>query len=191
MSGGGGEDFQDVGKHRFFNTNNLWLNLAALAAYLKANKNVMDLPLIVNRKAVDPRDTASPQVIQVETAMGAAIRVFENAAALRVPRSRFSPVKTTDDLLAVRSDAYDLTVEFHVVLDPWRQGRPPVVQLDPRYYKVMGEFEARFPHGAPSLIGCESLTVEGDVKFGKDVKIRGNAKVTGPRMITDGAVIEG
>jgi UTP--glucose-1-phosphate uridylyltransferase len=181
------EDFQDIRKHRYFNTNNLWLNLVALAGHLKANKDVMELPLIVNRKTVDPRDSASPAVIQIETAMGAAICVFENAGAVSVPRRRFSPVKATDDLLAVRSDAYRLTDEFHVVLDSRRQGTPPVVKLDPQFYKVMVDFDARFPGGPPSLLECESLTVDGDVRFGKNVKVRGNAVVKGPAQVADGA----
>jgi UTP--glucose-1-phosphate uridylyltransferase len=184
------EDFQDIRKHRFFNTNNLWLNLRALAEYMRRNKGVMELPLIVNRKTVDPRDSASPAVIQIETAMGAAICVFDGAGALRVPRSRFSPVKTTDDLLAVRSDAYALTPESHIVLDPRRNNGPPVIKLDSKHYKMIDAFDARFPSGAPSLIACTSLHVEGEVTFGKGVTVRGRVHVKGPQTIPDNAVLE-
>ena len=102
-------DFQDIRRHRYFNTNNLWLDLVALKDLLAARGHILGLPMIVNRKTVDPRDSASTPVYQLETAMGSAIGVFPGARAIRVPRSRFAPVKTTDDLLAVRSDAYVLT----------------------------------------------------------------------------------
>jgi UTP--glucose-1-phosphate uridylyltransferase len=168
--------FQDVTRHRYFNTNNLWINLHALANLMAESDGVLDLPTIQNRKTVDPRDPTSPQVIQLETAMGAAIELFEGAGALRVPRGRFAPVKSTNDLLAVRSDAYLLTEDWRVVLDPRRNGVPPVVDLDPRYYRLIDDFEARFPHGAPSLVACDRLTVRGDVAFGSGVVCEGEVE---------------
>ena len=89
--------FQDVERHRFFNTNTLWVDLEALRALLDERDGVLGLPMIVNRKTIDPGDSSSPAVFQLETAMGAAIDVFDGAAALRVPRSRLVPVKTTSD----------------------------------------------------------------------------------------------
>ena len=169
------DTFQDVSRHRYFNTNSLWVDLQALSDTLDERGGVLPLPMIANRKTVDPSDKSSPAVIQVETAMGAAIGVFEGARALRVPRSRFAPVKTTDDLLSVRSDAYVLTEESHVSLAPEREGTPPDVTLDSDYYKLMPDFEARFPAGPPSLLRCRRLTVEGDVLFGSDVTVRGTA----------------
>jgi UTP--glucose-1-phosphate uridylyltransferase len=120
--------------------------------------------------------------------MGAAIGVFEGAGALRVPRSRFTPVKTTSDLLVVRSDAYRLGEDWTVTT---ARDQPPVVSLDPEYFKLMGDFEPRFPAGPPSLMECERLTVEGDVTFGRDVTVRGAVKVEGPRRIADGELLEG
>ena len=79
--------------------------------------------MIVNRKTVDPADPGSPGVIQLETAMGAAIACFNGAEGVRVPRSRFLPVKTTDDLLVLRSDAYVLDERSHVVAAPGARGR--------------------------------------------------------------------
>lgn len=161
------EDFQDIGRHPYFNTNNLWMNLRALA-----DRREIDLPIIINKKTVDPRDPSSTPVIQLETAMGSAIGVFENAAALRVPRIRFAPVKTTDDLLALWSDAYELTPEWHVKLDA-RRARPPVIRLDSRHYRLIDDFQKRFECGAPSLIACDSLSVKGDIQFGPGVVIQG------------------
>lgn len=166
--------FQDTGRYRFFNTNNLWINLNALDSLLTAHRGVLALPLIVNEKHVDPRNTESPAVYQLETAMGAAISLFDNAHAIKVPRSRFSPVKTTDDLLGLWSDAYELTGEMNMALHESRAGRPPDIQLDPAYYQRLDDFEKRFPAGAPSLRGCDRLVVEGDVLFEKGVVLQGH-----------------
>ena len=187
--------FQDITRHRFFNTNTIWLDLETVAADL-AGDGVIDLPMIINRKTVDPADAASPKVIQLETAMGAAIASFPGARALRVPRSRFLPVKTTDDLLVLRSDAYVLDERSHVVAAPARGAAPPpLVRLDPAWYRLVDDFDARFPGGPPSLAGCEALTVEGDVRFGRGVVVRGTVTVAqdgdAPRVVADGAVLEG
>jgi UTP--glucose-1-phosphate uridylyltransferase len=182
--------FQDIERHRFFNTNTLWFDLRVLAATLEREGGVLPLPMIVNRKTVDPSDPSSPAVIQLETAMGAAIDVFDGARALRVARSRFTPVKTTNDLLVLRSDAYDLTGDARVVLAGGRS-TPPLVDLDSKYFKLLRDFDARFAAGPPSLVACDRLTVEGDVTFGRGVVVRGTVAVEGPRRIEDGAVLEG
>lgn len=169
--------FQDIELHRYFNTNNLWLHLPSLKRMLVEENGMLKLPMIRNSKTVDSRDPSTPKVYQLETAMGAAISSFEGAGALRVPRSRFAPVKTCDDLLGVRSDAYVLTDDWRVVLDPERRNRVPVISLDSRYYKLIDEMEARFPYGPPSLIECESLAIKGDVRFGSGVVCRGAVEV--------------
>jgi UTP--glucose-1-phosphate uridylyltransferase len=185
--------FQDVSRHRFFNTNTLWVDLEALRALLDERDGVLGLPMIVNRKTVDPTDKGSPDVIQLETAMGAAIDVFDGARALRVPRSRFAPVKTTNDLLALRSDAYVLTDDARVVPAEGRDGAP-LVDLDDEHFKLLPDFEARFPAGAPSLVACERLAVRGDVRFGADVVVRGAITIEhdgdGRLEIEDGTVLE-
>jgi UTP--glucose-1-phosphate uridylyltransferase len=134
-------------------------------------------------------------VIQIETAMGAAIGVFEGARAIRVPRRRFAPVKTTNDLLGVRSDAYVLTGEGNVELAPVRHDRPPIIGLDSSFYKLVGDFEQHFPSGPPSLVECERLTVEGDVVFGREVVVRGAVAIENesdePMRLADGTVLEG
>ncbi len=184
--------FQDVGRHRFFNTNNLWLHLPSLAVALDENGGYLPLDTIVNHKRLDPRDPDSPPVLQLETAMGAAVSLFERAAAVRVPRRRFSPVKNTDDLLAVRSDAYRLTDDWLVVLHPDRTA-PPVIDLDPAYFKMIDDFEQRFPAGPPSLKCCESLTVEGDITFGANVTVEGKTtfRADRPASVPHGSVHSG
>ena len=187
--------FQDISRHRYFNTNTLWVSLPALAEALRARENVLGLPMIVNRKTVDPTDPSSPAVLQLETAMGAAIEVFDGARALRVPRSRFAPVKTTNDLLALRSDCYVLTEDQHVELAPERDGAAPLVDLDPAHYKLVAEFDARFPAGPPSLLRARRFVVRGDVVFEAGVVVTGDVEVQAagdqPVHIADGTALEG
>jgi UTP--glucose-1-phosphate uridylyltransferase len=179
---------QDLGKHRYANTNNLWVSLRALDEAMRERDGVLGLPLIRNQKTVDPGDKSSPKVFQIETAMGAAIEVFDGARALNVPRTRFAPVKTTDDLLALRSDAYRLTEDARVELV---RDSVPIVTLDPDHFKLMRDFDARFPKGPVSLKEADRFEVEGDVTFGADVVARGAVKVTGPATIDDGTLLEG
>ncbi|MCW2819387.1 MAG: putative uridylyltransferase, partial [Marmoricola sp.] len=102
------EALADLEKHRFCSTNNLWFDLVRMREEITRRDGVLGLPMIRNEKTVDPGDPSSPKVIQIETAMGAAIEVFEDSRLIEVDRSRFVPVKTTNDLLVLRSDAYDL-----------------------------------------------------------------------------------
>lgn len=172
------EAFQDIRRHRFFNTNNLWVDLTALDRLVRETGAPPAMALIINRKTLDPRDETSPPVLQLETAMGSAIASFEGAAALRVPRTRFAPVKTTDDLLGLWSDAYELTPDLHIRLASARESMgPPVIRLDPRFYRRIDDFTARFPQGAPSLLHCRSLTVKGDRTFSPDEVFRGDVQV--------------
>ncbi|MDQ8191817.1 UTP--glucose-1-phosphate uridylyltransferase [Roseibacillus persicicus] len=165
--------FQDISRHRFFNTNNLWLNLPALKEALDASNGVLPLPVIQNAKTVDPRDKTSTAVWQLETAMGAAIECFDGATAVEVPRSRFAPVKTTADLFALRSDAYEKRADGSVGLVGVRAGKPPVVKLSDEYKLVdsLAELGA-----VPSLIEAESLVIKGRVHFAEGVVIKGNAE---------------
>merc|ERR1719221_90639 len=168
--------FQDVSKHKFFNTNNLWVDLVALKGIFDKNAGSIPLPVMKNSKTVDPRDKKSTAVLQLETAMGAAISCFEGATAVVIPRSRFAPVKTTNDLLALRSDAYKLTKDFRITLAPEREGVPPNIKLDGRY-KFVDAMETVMPEGTPSLMACKSLTVEGEVAFAKGVVFKGSVVV--------------
>lgn len=170
------DQFQNIDLHRYFNTNNLWIDLQALKTSLEANDGLIPLPPIMNKKTVDPRDGSSPVVIQLETAMGAAIECFQGAGAIEVPRTRFAPVKTTSDLLAVRSDAYELTEDFCLRLHPSRNGQPPHLHLDQKLCKLVDGLEKNFPH-TPSLLHCRSLLVHGPVECGSGVIFKGDAVI--------------
>jgi UTP--glucose-1-phosphate uridylyltransferase len=168
--------FQNIERHRYFNTNNLWIRLDALRAELGLGDGLLPLPLIRNEKTIDPRDKSTPKVFQLETAMGAAIECFAGARAIEVQRNRFSPVKTTADLLAVRSDAYELDAEFRLVLRAERNAVPPVVKLSD-HYKLVDQFEPLVSGGVPSLVRCSGLTIEGKMEFEPGVEIVGDVKL--------------
>ena len=178
----------DLDRHRFCSTNNLWFDLRAMAEALDARHGILGLPLIRNVKPVDPADPSTPEVIQIETAMGAAIEVFEGSRTIEVGRDRFVPVKTTNDLLVLRSDVYDVGDDF--VLDP--AAGVPFVDLDPDYYRLVPEFERRFPDGAPSLREATSFTVTGDWTFGRKVKVVGEValETTAAERVPPGSVLE-
>lgn len=166
--------FQDITKHRYFNTNNLWIRLDALQDYLSANGGVLPLPVIRNVKTVDPRDVATPQVYQLETAMGAAIQCFPGARAVCVPRSRFFPVKTCSDLLLLRSDAVEITEAGLMQLAPECDGVAPIVQLDSKLYKLVDSLDAL---GVPSLKNVSKLTVTGPHHFENGEQLSGEVTV--------------
>jgi len=164
------DEFQNIAKHQYFNTNSLWLNLEKLKAQLEADSGVLPLPMIKNKKTVDPRDPNSTPVFQLEIAMGAAIECFDGALAVEVPRSRFAPVKTTADLLTLRSDAYEVLADGQVRLREERDGVPPNVSLSGEY-KLVDSLDTL---GVPSLIKCESLKISGLHQFEDGVVIEGD-----------------
>ncbi|GGO72465.1 UTP--glucose-1-phosphate uridylyltransferase [Nocardioides deserti] len=166
----------DLDRHRYCSTNNLWFDLRAMQEALDVREGILGLPMIRNVKNVDPGDKSSPEVVQVETAMGAAIEVFEGSQLIEVGRDRFVPVKTTNDLLVLRSDVYEIGQDF--VLDQVA-GDIPFVDLDPDHYKLVGEFDKRFPEGAPSMREASSLRVNGDWTFCKGVSVVGDVALDG------------
>ncbi|NRQ48308.1 UTP--glucose-1-phosphate uridylyltransferase [Aeromicrobium stalagmiti] len=163
----------DPQKHLYFHTNNLWFDLQVMKATLEARDGILGLPLIRNAKTVDPTDPTSTPVVQIESAMGAAVEVFDGATAIEVDRSRFLPVKTTNDLLLLRSDVYGVGDDFRVRATV---RTPPLVDLDRRFYTTIAAFDARIP-SPPSLSDATSLTVRGDWRFGRGVVVRGDVSL--------------
>jgi len=186
--------FRDIGRYRYFNTNSLWIDLPFLQALVDREK-VVRLPIIVNPKTLDPRDKSSPPVYQIETAMGAAISLFEGAAGVLVDRGRFLPIKKSNQLLALRSDCYIYDHQSGFRINPSRCCDSLHIDLDPRYYEKIDDFDARFPSGAPSLLDCEALTVEGDVRFEGDVVVRGQVTIINAHdtqaVVRQGALVTG
>merc|ERR1719261_240885 len=156
--------FQDTSRYTYFNTNNLWVDLVKLKEAFVKQGGSLPLPVMVNDKTVDPRNKSSTKVVQLETAMGAAISCFKGATALLIPRTRFAPVKKCDDLISLRSDAYVLTEDFRIELAPERNGVPPTIKLDD-LYKFVDAMDSLIPNGVPSVVGCSSMKVEGPWEF--------------------------
>lgn len=179
--------FTDEHRHPYFHTNNLWWDLKALYQALTERNGVLRLPLIRNDKTVDPTDPSSPAVIQIESSMGTAVEVFEGATSIVVGRERFLPVKTTNDLLLLRSDAYRLADDGALRLDV---DKAPLVDLDSAHYKTIQDFDERFPAGPPSLRSATTFTVRGDWTFEPDVTATGDAKLDGEGgTVVSGTVI--
>jgi UTP--glucose-1-phosphate uridylyltransferase len=185
--------FQDIRRYRFFNTNNIWINLVFLKNLIEKSDTV-PLPLILNPKLLDPRDDKSPRVFQVETAMGAAISLFEGATAVKVPRSRLIPVKKCNDLLAVRSDCFVFSKDYRLIRNPNRKLDSIKITLDPKYYGKIDLFNERFKNGVPSLVDCESLTIEGDVFFEANITLKGNVIIVNRNphreILREGSIID-
>ena len=168
------ESLADLSRHQFCSTNNIWFDLAAMKQALDHRQGILGLPMIRNVKNVDPGDSSTPEVVQVETAMGAAIEVFEGSQLIEVGRDRFVPVKTTNDLLVLRSDVYAIGQDF--VLDQVA-AEVPYIDLDTEHYKLVSDFDRHFPEGAPSLAKATSLKVEGNVTFGQGVQVIGDVEL--------------
>jgi len=129
--------------------------------------------VIRNRKTMDPRDPSSIAVYQLEQAMGSAIECFDGAQAVDVPRARFAPVKSTSDLLVLRSDVYRVNSQGSVIMDPSRNGVPPIVDLSSEYRLV----DSLADLGVPSLIEARSLKVSGPISFEEGVVIKGDVSI--------------
>ena len=52
-------NFKILGSTRYFNTNSLWIRLDALQDLFEKENGVLPLPMIQNKKTVDPRDSQS------------------------------------------------------------------------------------------------------------------------------------
>ncbi|CAI9777679.1 unnamed protein product [Fraxinus pennsylvanica] len=177
-------EFKSIEKFKIFNTNNLWVNLNAIKRLVQAD--ALKMEIIPNPKEVD-----GIKVLQLETAAGAAIRFFDRAIGINVPRSRFLPVKATSDLLLVQSDLYTLSDGF-VTRNPARTNPAnPSIELGPEFKKV-ANFLSRFK-SIPSIIELDSLKVTGDVWFGSGIALKGKVTIAakpGVKLeIPDGAVI--
>ncbi len=160
--------FTDEHRHPYFHTNNLWLDLVQLRTLLTERNGVLGLPLIRNEKTVDPADPSSPSVIQLESAMGAAIEVFRGATAIAVPRDRFLPVKTTNELLLLRSDVFDLGADGRLTA----VADIPEIALDPLHYRLVDDFD-RLIAVVPSLNRAEALRVRGEWHFDSPAEVVG------------------
>ncbi|MBN2279268.1 MAG: UTP--glucose-1-phosphate uridylyltransferase [Candidatus Marinimicrobia bacterium] len=173
------DDFQNFSKYTYFNTNNIWVNLKSLRKKFAEKDNNLDLPLIINTKTVDPRDENSEKVVQLETAMGSAIEIFDKAEAVCVPRSRFIPVKKTEDLLKIQSNLYKLDKKCNLVPQNTDVINRLIIELDDKYYKLIDDFQANFGEAEIDFIDCYSLKIKGKICLKGKYKFVGNVEIMG------------
>ncbi|KAF9051209.1 UTP-glucose-1-phosphate uridylyltransferase [Hymenopellis radicata] len=180
------DDFQSVRKFGVFNTNNLWLNLVALKRVL--GQGIMELDIVPNTKP----HYSGRSTIELETTAGSAIKYFERAQGISVPRSRYLPVKNCSDLLLIKSDIYDF-IDGHAVVNSARMfDTAPVVKLGDSFKNIQ-EFQDRLRQ-IPRILDLDHLTISGDVHLGAFVTLRGTVIIVakdGQRIdIPDGCTIE-
>lgn len=181
------DDFTSVKTFKFFNTNNLWIKLDAIEHVLA--QGTLNMEIIVNPKHLD----SGHDVIQLETAVGAAMKCFDRGIGINVPRSRFLPVKKTSDLLLVMSNLYALQ-GGSLSMSPLRMfPTTPLIKLGDKHFNKVKDFLSRFPT-IPDMLDLDHLTVSGDVTFGKGVSLKGTVIIIanhGERIdIPSGAVLE-
>ena len=127
--------------------------------------------------------------------MGAAIESFARSEAIVVSRDRFVPVKTTNDLLRLWSDAYQLGEDARMRPADVQTNRIRVIDLDPKYFGTVDDLQARFPAGAPSLAKCRRLFVRGDHYFGEGISVEGSVRLVNesdvPVQIPSGTLFRG
>jgi UTP--glucose-1-phosphate uridylyltransferase len=184
-------EFKSIKKFKYFNTNNIWMNVRAIKRVVENNELAMEI--IPNEKSIpaDKKGDADQTVIQLETAVGAAIRHFKNAHGVNVPRRRFLPVKTCSDLMLVKSDLYTLQ-HGQLIMDHGRIGEAPLIKLGSNFKKV-SSFQSRIP-SIPKILDLDHLTITGDVTFGRGVTLKGTviivANESGSIAIPPGSILE-
>ncbi|TQS37712.1 hypothetical protein Golomagni_01803 [Golovinomyces magnicellulatus] len=176
-------EFKSIKKFKYFNTNNIWLNLKAVKKIVERNE--LEMEIIPNNKTIpaDKKGESDISIVQLETAVGAAIRHFKNAHGVNVPRRRFLPVKTCSDLMLVKSDLYSLK-HGQLQIDPNRFGPAPLIKLGNDFKKV-SDFQKHIS-SIPKIIELDHLTITGAVNLGRGVTLKGTVII----VATEGSTID-
>lgn len=176
-------EFKSINKFKYFNTNNIWMNLKAIKRVVENNE--LGMEIIPNEKSIpaDKKGESDISIIQLETAVGAAIRHFNGAHAVNVPRKRFLPVKTCSDLMLVKSDLYTLK-HGQLIIDENRVGPAPLIKLGNDFKKV-SSFLSRIP-SIPKIVELDHLTITGAVNLGRGVVLKGTVII----VATEGQTID-
>jgi UTP--glucose-1-phosphate uridylyltransferase len=179
-------EFTSVRKFKIFNTNSVWIDLRALRERLVAG--TFELDIIENKKTLEDET-----VVQLETAIGSAIKFFPNSCGVIVPRSRFLPVKTCSDLFLVESNLF---IENNGALSLHPSRIPeicPTVKLLGSNFSKIENYERCFK-GIPDILELDVLTISGNVTFGKNVVLKGTVVILADEnskiCIPDGSVLD-
>lgn len=171
------DQFEDIQRYSYFNSNSIWLNLVKVQQHIDT-MGLLQLPLIANRKNLNPSDKDSPEVFQLETAMGSAISLFENTLAVEIPQSRFRPVKKNNDLLLLWSDRFALNKKGELK-EVDEATKSINIELDNTYFAFYTDLKERVdPLSIPSLKECTNLRVSGNIAFGENCCFAGSVSLT-------------
>ena len=176
-------EFKSIKKFKYFNTNNIWLNIKAIKRVVE--KGALEMEIIPNGKSIpgDKKGESDISIIQLETAVGAAIRHFEGAHGVNVPRRRFLPVKTCSDLMLVKSDLYTVK-RGQLQMSSSRFGDAPLIKLGSDFKKV-SDFQKRIT-SIPKIIELDHLTITGNVTLHRGVTLKGTVII----VATEGSTID-
>ncbi|QPH00715.1 putative UTP--glucose-1-phosphate uridylyltransferase [Epichloe festucae Fl1] len=176
-------EFKSIKKFKYFNTNNIWLNLEAIKRVVENDE--LEMEIIPNGKTIpgDKKGESDISILQLETAVGAAIRHFNNAHGVNVPRRRFLPVKTCSDLMLVKSDLYTLK-HGQLQMSAARFGDAPLIKLGGDFKKV-SDFQKHIP-SIPKVLELDHLTITGAVNLGRGVTLKGTVII----VATEGSTID-
>ncbi|OAA48681.1 UTP-glucose-1-phosphate uridylyltransferase [Metarhizium rileyi] len=176
-------EFKSIKKFKYFNTNNIWLNLKAIKRVVENDE--LEMEIIPNGKTIpgDKKGESDISILQLETAVGAAIRHFSNAHGVNVPRRRFLPVKTCSDLMLVKSDLYTLK-HGQLQMSAARFGDAPLIKLGSDFKKV-SDFQKHIP-SIPKVLELDHLTITGAVNLGRGVTLKGTVII----VATEGSTID-
>lgn len=176
-------EFKSIKKFKYFNTNNIWMSTQAIKRVVENHE--LELEIIPNGKTIpgDKKGESDISILQLETAVGAAIRHFKNAHGVNVPRRRFLPVKTCSDLMLVKSDLYTLK-HGQLQMNPTRFGDAPLIKLGTDFKKV-SDFQKRIP-SIPKMLELDHLTITGGVNLGRGVTLKGTVII----VATEGSTID-
>jgi len=158
------DEFKSITKFRIFNTNNLWIRLSAIKRLITEEK--LHMEVIENKKSMN-----GISVIQLEQAVGSAIKNFNGGKGINVPRSRFLPVKLSQDLMLVMSDLFRMNKGCLTLSSERIFPSLPLIKLGPAF-KSVDDFLRRFA-SIPRIVALDHLTVSGNVTFGRNVSLRG------------------
>ncbi|EAL47364.2 UDP-glucose pyrophosphorylase, putative [Entamoeba histolytica HM-1:IMSS-B] len=161
-------EFKDIKKFKVFNTNNIWMNMSAIQHVVEKRTLLNNMDIIVNRKKDGQRD-----VIQLEIAVGCAVSAFEHTTAYIVPRSRFLPVKACNDLFIIQSTLFGLNESGHMVDNARKVSDIPPSVTFSKDFQFISEYQKHMQH-IPNIEHLNSLVVDGNIVFGKNVKLVGD-----------------
>ena len=176
-------EFKSIKKFKYFNTNNIWMSLSAIKRVVENNE--LEMEIIPNNKSIpaDKKGESDVNIVQLETAVGAAIRHFQNAHGVNVPRRRFLPVKTCSDLMLVKSDLYSLK-HGQLIMHQDRFGPAPLIKLGSDFKKV-SDFQKRIS-SIPKILELDHLTITGAVNLGRGVILKGTVII----VASEGSTID-